>query len=119
MRASCQARTLDLIGSCATAIMATTSSAPKTAGTVTVSSRKIAPSASAPNGITIEMDETVTAGSSRSRTVSVVGPERAAGELRRGQHAEAGEREADSGAEKGRHVLQAQRDDGWVGFLSR
>ena len=62
---------LRLIGNCATAIPATTSSAPPTASAVTCSSRTSAPSASAPNGMIIEMNETVTAGSSRSSTVSV------------------------------------------------
>ena len=56
---------------CATAIPATTSSAPATASAVTCSSRISAPSASAPNGMIIEMKETVTVGSSRSRTVIV------------------------------------------------
>ncbi len=59
------------IGNCATPIPATTSSAPATARTVTTSSRISAPSASAPNGMIIEMKETVTVGNSRIRTVSV------------------------------------------------
>ena len=58
-------------GTARRAIPATTSSAPPTASAVTGSSRNSAPSASAPNGMIIEMNETVTAGSSRSSTVSV------------------------------------------------
>jgi hypothetical protein len=58
-------------GHWATPIPAATSAAPATAAAVIASSRRSAPNASAPNGMRSEMNDVVTAGSSRSSTVSV------------------------------------------------